>query len=131
MAPAAAAHTGDHPKAQRAIARPAELRAAAATSSPYWAKQVEIQRVAAEAWLELPAGRKEQALTAMREAAEMEASTDRSPITPGELLPADELLGDMLLAMKRPKEARAAYEAALRRSPGRRNALRGVERASK
>ncbi len=124
-----AARVGDQPKAQRAIARLAELRTAAATATPYWAKQIEIQRLSAEAWLEFAAGRKDEALTAMRQAAELEATTDKSPITPGELLPASELLGDMLLELKRPKEALAAYQAALARSPGRRTALRGVERA--
>jgi hypothetical protein len=124
-----AARTGDLPRAQRAVARLAELRAAAAAASPYWAKQIEIQRLAAEAWLEFAAGRKDEALTAMQQAAELEATTDKHPITPGELLPASELLGDMLLQLKRPKEALAAYQEALARSPGRRNALRGVERA--
>jgi hypothetical protein len=126
-----AARSGDQAASQRAIARLAELRSAAAPSSPYWAKQIEVQRIAAEAWLEFAAGRNEAALAAMRQAAELEATTDKHPITPGELLPANELLGDMLLELKRPKEALAAYQAALQRSPGRRNALRGVERASK
>jgi tetratricopeptide (TPR) repeat protein len=124
-----AARSGDLPRAQRAVARLAELRERAAASSPYWAKQVEIQRLAAEAWVEFAAGRKEEGLTAMRQAAELEAGTDKHPVTPGELLPASELLGDMLLEMRRPKEALAAYQAALQRSPGRRNALRGVERS--
>jgi hypothetical protein len=124
-----AARSGNMAGAQAALARLAELRAASAVSSPYWAKQVEIQRLEVEAWTEYAAGRKDAALATMQQAAELEATTDKHPVTPGELLPADELLGDMLLALGRKAEARAAYQSALARSPGRRNALRGVERA--
>lgn len=37
----------------------------------------------------------------MREAAEMEAATEKNPLTPSEVLPASELYGDMLLASGR------------------------------
>ena len=123
------ARSGDVPGAQAAVTRLGQLRAAQAVSSAYWAKAVEIQRLAVEGWLEHAAGRDEAALAALRQAAELEATTEKHPVTPGELLPASEMLGDLLMELGQRKEARAAYEEALARSPGRRAALRGVERA--
>ena len=47
-------------------------------------------------------------------------------MTPGELLPARELLADLLAELGRPAEALAEYEATLVSNPGRLNALRGA-----
>ena len=44
-----------------------------------WGSQVEIQRIAAEAWLEYEAGDRDRALQLMQQAAEKEASTDKNP----------------------------------------------------
>jgi tetratricopeptide (TPR) repeat protein len=66
----------------------------------------------------------------MRKAAELENSTEKHPVTPGEVLPARELLADMLLDMGRHKEAQAEYEAALERSANRFNSLYGAGRAA-
>jgi hypothetical protein len=46
------------------------------------------------------------------------------------VLPARELLGDMLLETHHPAEALAAYQAVLRDSPGRFNAIAGASRAA-
>ena len=67
----------------------------------------------------------------MRAAAELEAGTEKHPVTPGAVLPARELLADMLLELEQPGEARAEYEAALDRSPNRFNSLYGAGRAAK
>jgi hypothetical protein len=96
----------------------------------HWAAQVEAQRRTAEAWLALSEGHEAEALAGMRAAAALEDSTEKRPVTPGAVLPARELLGDMLLETHRPKEALAAYEAVLRDSPGRFNALAGASRAA-
>jgi tetratricopeptide (TPR) repeat protein len=66
----------------------------------------------------------------MRRAAKVETSTEKHPVTPGEILPARELLADMLLDMGRYKEAQAEYEAALERSANRFNSLYGAGRAA-
>ncbi len=125
-----AARTGDGAGARRALDRLAALRDEAEKTSAYWAKQVEIQRLAAQAWLERAEGRGEEGLATMRAAAELEATTGKHPVTPGEILPARELLADMLLEADRPAEAKAAYEATLARSPDRFNALYGAARAA-
>src|ERR1041384_7043264 len=52
------------------------------------------------------------------------------PITPGELLPARELLGDMLLAARRYGDARVAYTASLARERRRARSLYGAGRAA-
>ncbi|HVS03114.1 MAG TPA: tetratricopeptide repeat protein [Thermoanaerobaculia bacterium] len=125
-----AARSGDGAAARAALARMEALRDQAAATSGYWADQVEIQRLAAQAWLDYGEGRRDEALATMRQAAEKEAGTEKHPVTPGEVLPARELLGDMLLEMGRHEEALAAYEAALERSPNRVNALWGAGRAA-
>jgi len=68
-------------------------------------------------------------LNMMREAATLEAGTTKSPVTPGEIIPAAELLGDMLAQAQLYEEAYDAYEIALKRSPRRLNSLYGAARA--
>lgn len=106
------------------------LRVKTAESSPYWAKQVEIQKLSAGAWLMYSKGEKEQALSIMNEAAELESTTEKHPVNPGEIIPARELLGDMLMEMGKYDEARKEYEAVLERSANRFNSLYGAGRAS-
>ncbi|HLJ74312.1 MAG TPA: hypothetical protein VKU62_06995, partial [Thermoanaerobaculia bacterium] len=83
----------------------------------YWADQVEIQRLSAAAWLNRD-------LTQMQAAADLEASTDKHPVTPGAIIPARELLSEMLLELGKPQEALAEAQRALRDAPNRRNGLR-------
>ena len=66
----------------------------------------------------------------MRESTDLKSSVEKSPVTPGEVLPARELLGDMFLELERYEEAQAAYETALGRSPNRFNSLYGAGRAA-
>ena len=103
----------------------------AGINDKYWADQVEIQRESAEAWIALAEGKSEQALRQMRSAAEHEDKTDKHSVTPGFILPAREMLGDMLLDMKQPREALVAFESALRTAPNRFNSLSGAARAAK
>ncbi len=92
----------------------------------YKAKQVMIQVKASQAWIEFAKGNKQEALTLMQESADMEDSTEKHPITPGELLPARELLGDMLMSANKPTEALEAYELNLREHPYRFNGIYGA-----
>ncbi len=125
-----AARSGAEKTAGQALDKLAELHARAVKSSAYWAKQVEIQRLSAKAWLMYGEGNHQEALNTMRKAAEMEASTEKHPVTPGEILPAHELYADMLLEMKRFRQALDQYLAALERSPNRLNSLYGAGRAA-
>ena len=87
---------------------------------PYWSRVVRIKHDAAEAWVRWAEGDTTGALALARAAADSEEVTDKHQVTPGELLPARELEGDMLLLAGRYAEARAAYEATLarERQPG-------------
>lgn len=96
----------------------------------YWATVVEAERLAAGAWLELAEGRHGDALRLAREAAELEGTVEKHPVTPGPLLPARELLGDLLMELGRPDEALEAYEATLAREPNRARAMFGAARAA-
>ena len=127
-----AAHTGDIQAAERSIARLGELREQAATlpDAYDWGIQVQIQEVGAQAWVAYAAERTDEAVELMTEAAALESTTTKNPVTPGVVLPANELLGDMLLDLGRHAEARAAYETALTRSPNRLNSLKGAGRAA-
>ncbi len=97
---------------------------------PYWARVVGIKRDVAAAWVQFATGDTLGGLATARAAAETEDVTDKHPVTPAELLPARELLGDMLLAAGRYPEARDAYRATLLREPGRARSLFGAARAA-
>ena len=60
----------------------------------------------------------------------MEDATDKSAISPGPLAPARELLGEMLLELKRPKEALAELEAVMKKEPNRFRTLSDAARAA-
>ncbi|TXN37817.1 hypothetical protein FVB32_05880 [Flagellimonas hymeniacidonis] len=97
-----------------------------ALNDAYKANQVNIQIKTIEAWIQLKRGNEEEALTLMSTAAEMESKTSKHPVTPGEILPADELLADMLLVLNKPQEALTAYELNLKRRPNRFNGIYGA-----
>ncbi len=96
------------------------------TGNDYWARRVEIQRLSVEAWLALAKDDPERAGEVMEQAADLEARTDKHAVTPGELLPARELLGDLYLELDEPAAALTAYEAVLAESPNRFNSLYGA-----
>jgi hypothetical protein len=122
-----AAHTGDTSRARVAIDTLNALQhRLAASAEPYWAEQVAIQSLGAQAWLAHAEHRDSVALATMREAARREDATDKSAVSPGPLAPARELLADMLVALGQPKEARNEYQATLAREPGRRHATRAL-----
>ena len=93
--------------------------------------QISIQIKTAEAWLSFKRDNQEEGLALMKEAAEMESKTSKPPVTPGDVLPADELLGDMLLKMNKYFEALEAYEKNLQVHPNRFNGVDGAALAAK
>lgn len=126
-----ASHTGDTAKARVSIDSLAAIRDRLRTGDEaYWSEQVAIQHLGAEAWFAASEGRSDEALAHMREAANREDATEKSAVTPGPLAPARELLGDMLLDLKRPKDALVEYRATLTREPNRYRSLDGAMRAA-
>jgi tetratricopeptide (TPR) repeat protein len=94
-----------------------------------WASQVSVQQKTVTAWRLFAEGKNDEAVSVMRTAADEEDRSIKPPVTPGALLPARELLADMLAEMKRPQEALTEYKAVLAVTPNRRNALAGQARA--
>jgi tetratricopeptide (TPR) repeat protein len=94
----------------------------------YWAGQVEIQVLAAQAWVEQATGNREQALKLMRAAADLEDASEKHVAMENRLYPMRELLADMLMAQNQPKDALAEYEASMKNTP---NRLRGFYGAAK
>ena len=126
-----AARTGRVSEARRDVERLAALgRTLLDLEETYWAGQVEIQQRAAAAWLALAGGRGGEALALAREAAALEDATDKHPVTPGQIVPARGLLGEMLLELGRPDEALTEFEKVLEAEPRRLNALCGAARAA-
>ncbi|MEI9917661.1 MAG: pentapeptide repeat-containing protein [Bacteroidota bacterium] len=97
----------------------------------YKANFVLIQVKTGEGWIRLKEGNKKEAIALMTEAADLEDKTSKHPVTPGEIIPARELLADMYMEIKDYKNALASYEADLVRHPNRYNGVKGKERAEK
>jgi hypothetical protein len=127
-----AARTGDAASARQEVEKLAAIRQALiVVKGGYdWAKQVEIAREVAEAWLALAEGRNEEALRLMRAAAALDDATDKHPVTPGAILPAREQLGELLLELKQPAAALREFETSLLSAPNRFNGLYGAARAA-
>ncbi|HJS43919.1 MAG TPA: hypothetical protein VJ755_10645 [Gemmatimonadales bacterium] len=127
-----AARAGDTAQARAEVAAMTELESAATTGpqGAYWSRVVGIKRRAVEAWLVFAKGDTARALALAKDAADMEDVTEKHPVTPGELLPARELYGDLLLAARRYAEAREAYELTLLREPRRARAIFGAGQAA-
>jgi len=121
------AHTGQLDSANAGLIVLQAIRdTLARQKDPYKANLVDIQLKAAEAWIRWKEGKNAEALRLMNLAADMEDKTEKSPVTPGEVLPARELLGDLLLQLNKPADALIAYEADLLRHPNRFNGLYGA-----
>jgi hypothetical protein len=126
-----AARSGDPDTAQKDVDRITNLRDdLKAVKNDYWANEVEVMRLSSLAWIALAQKKDNEALGLMRQAAEIEDKSEKHIVTPGRLLPARELLGDMLMDLKRPAEALPEYEASQLREPNRYRGLYGAGQAA-
>ena len=126
-----AARSGDPASADSDVQQLAQLRdALKAAKNDYWATEVEVSRLGASAWTAFARGRHEEALGLMRSAADLEDKGEKHIVTPGRIVPARELLGDMLLELKRPAEALKEFEASQTREPDRFRGLYGAAQAA-
>lgn len=92
----------------------------------YKANLVMIQIKVCKGWIALTEGNPRVALQFMTEAANMEDATAKHPVTPGEIIPVRELLGDMYFEMSDYRNAAMAYEANLKKHPNRFNGIYGA-----
>jgi tetratricopeptide (TPR) repeat protein len=100
------------------------------TKDAYKAAQVKIMATTARAWISMSEKKNEEAIELMKVAADLESKTEKHPVTPGEVLPAMELLGDMYLLNERYAEALIAYQENFKRTPNRFNGLYGAAKAA-
>jgi tetratricopeptide (TPR) repeat protein len=125
------ARTGDAASARKEESRLAQLRdGLAEQKNTYWSSQVEVQRLAVDAWIALAQGARDDALKSMRASADLEDSMEKHIVTPGPAAPARELLGEMLLEVKQPAEALTAFEASAQREPNRYRGVYGAAQAA-
>ncbi len=123
-----AARSGDVDTAQSALAELKSLHAVMKERGQgYWAQLTEAQIMSVEAWIELAGGGSETAVAKQAAAADLEDKIGKSPVTPGHVLPARELLGDMLMELGKPNEAAVAYQATLELSPNRARSLAALQ----
>jgi len=104
--------------------------AAAQAKQNYWAQQIEIQRSAAAGWLAHVEGKNEEALKLMRAAAELEDSTQEHQTARDAIVPARQLLGDLLIELGKPGEALKEFETSINKEPNRFHGLSGAGQAA-
>jgi hypothetical protein len=124
-----AARSGDVAAAQADTEKLKQLREGLeAAKQPYWAEQVEVQILGAQAWLAQAQGNKDEALKSMRAAADLEDGSEKHVAMENRLYPMRELLGDMLREQGQPALALKEYEISMKNAP---NRLRGYYGAAK
>jgi hypothetical protein len=106
------------------------VEALRARNDAYWAGQVEIQRKAALGWALHAEGKTAEGIALVRQAAAEEDATEKSPVSPGPIAPARELLAELLLEARQPAEALAEFEKSMTREPGRFRSLAGAMQAA-
>jgi tetratricopeptide (TPR) repeat protein len=124
-----AAHLNKIEEARREAERLTELEAnTRKIGEDLFARNIRMLHLELNSWIAHVEGHADQSLSLMREAAELEATTPKHAVTPGPTIPAEELLGDLLIEQRKPAEARAAYQRSLALYPNRLNSLKGVAR---
>jgi tetratricopeptide (TPR) repeat protein len=131
-----AARSGRVDAAKKDLDRLQELRAhlinadSEGSWQEYWVSQIQIHHQMVAAWIAYTQGRRDDALRMLGAAADCEDSTEMDPVTPAHAISARQLLGDLLLEIHEPAQALQAFEAALKREPGRFWTLFGAARAA-
>jgi hypothetical protein len=128
----ALAHLGNAKEARSEWRALGALRAGVQRSDgAYWASLVDIYLGAADAWIAQAEGRTDYARDKMAAIADADDAREKHIYLENKLVPMRELLGELLLEQRRPREAAAAFEAALKASPNRFRGFLGAARAAK
>jgi hypothetical protein len=96
----------------------------------YESGQVTIQIESVRGWIEYSKGNSNKAIEYMKLASNLESKTSKAAVTPGEIIPADELLADLYLALNKPRQALESYEQNLKGHPYRFNGIYGAAKAA-
>jgi len=125
-----AARDGDSDESARAAVRLHELEDRATQSNESaFARQILMLALELDGWNRHLAGDDSEALALLRQANAIQNDTPKPPVTPAATLPAEEILGDLLFALRKPDDALAAYKDSLRQFPYRFNAQLGAMQA--
>lgn len=115
-----AARSGDLERAGAALEELTAIRTRLKEAKiGYWLKLTEVQMLTIKAWMEHARGNAAMAISLLTKAADMEDAAGKSPVTPGHVLPARELLGDLLADLGETETAGTAYRATLALAPNR------------
>jgi tetratricopeptide (TPR) repeat protein len=125
-----AARGGNPAAAEADVKALADIVEGLKSKDAYWATETEVQRLTGSAWIEFMGGNRDKGIALMRSAADMEDANEKSSLTPARMLPARELLGDMLLASGKPADALSEYEKSQVREPKRYRGLYGAGQAA-
>ena len=126
-----AVHLGKANETRGAIVRMQQLEEKTrAAGEELFARNIRVLRLELTAWLTQREGDLTAALAGMQEAAALELSTPKHPVTPAPTVPAVELLGEIYSDSKRPVDALASYRECLAQYPNRFNCLAGAARAA-
>ncbi len=126
-----AARTGDIASARKDVKRLQTLKESMTEARmDYWAGQTDFQIKTVNAWIALAEKRNDEAVQLMRAAAEAEEASDKHPVTPGNVAPSRELLGEMLMTLNRSAEAFSEFERSLKRDPNRFRGIYGAASAA-
>jgi len=126
-----AARSGDAVGAQAGADELARIVESLKTAKDgYWTVEVEVQRLGAAAWTAWAAGNRQGGLELMQAAANLEDKSEKNAVSPGRLVPAHELFGDMLMEAGKPAEALVQYELSQVRDPNRYRSLYGAGEAA-
>jgi tetratricopeptide (TPR) repeat protein len=127
-----AAHLGKTDETKAEVKRLEELeQATRQAKEELFARNIQVLRLELSAWLFHMQGQEESSVARMREAVDLETSTPKAAVTPGPILPALELLGDLLMEQRQPSEALVAYKRSIELYPRRFNSLLGAARAAR
>ena len=114
------ARSGDVAAAEKDAGQLAAIHKQLETArNTYWATEVEVQRLAVAGWIALAKGNAEEGAKLMRASADLEDRNEKHIVTPGRMLPARELLGEMLLEQKNPAAALKEFQISQVREPNR------------
>ena len=124
-------NTGNSSKAQKELDILINLRNRLnEAKNSYESGQVTIQIESIKGWIEYSKGNTEKAIEYMKLASKLESETSKAAVTPGEIIPAEELLADLYMLTGRHKEALKSYELNLKGRPFRFNGLYGAAKAA-
>ena len=124
-------NTGNSSKAQKELDILIDLRERLnEAKNSYESGQVTIQIESIKGWIEYSKGNTEKAIEYMKLASKLESETTKAAVTPGEIIPAEELLADLYMLTGKHKEALKSYELNLKGRPFRFNGLYGAAKAA-